>query len=146
VRASTPESVEEAIYRGLAKVPADRFPSIAAFADALTTPGAAGAMGRRTSTTQALPAVRPRGRRADWAAGAAAVFLAAGGAGWFAFGRTPSAATGPDPSSIAVLYFDDRSADGDLAFLASGITEALIGELSQVRTLKVISRNGVAPY
>ena len=147
VRATTPEPVEEAIYRGLAKVPADRFPTIAAFADALTVPGAAGAMGRRTSTTQALPAHRPRAPRMYWAAGAAAVLLVAGGAGWFAFGRTPpAAARGPDPSSIAVLYFDDRSADGDLAFLASGITEALISELSQIKTLKVISRNGVAPY
>lgn len=51
-----------------------------------------------------------------------------------------------DPSSVAVLYFDDHSPGGDLAYLANGITEALIHELSQTDALQVVSRNGVKPY
>ena len=149
VRATTPDAVEEALYRALAKVPADRFPSIAAFADALTTPGAAGPMGRRTGLTPALPVAAPAARtsRTRWLVAAGAALVVAAGAGWFALGRTPAAApAGPDPRNVAVLYFDDRSSGGDLDFLAAGITEALIGELSQVSTLKVISRNGVLPF
>jgi TolB-like protein len=51
-----------------------------------------------------------------------------------------------DPRRIAVLYFDDHSPDEELRYLASGLTESLIHELSQVEALEVISRNGVKPY
>ena len=53
---------------------------------------------------------------------------------------------GPDASSIAVLYFDDLSDDGGLGYVADGVTEGLIRQLSRVQGLDVISRNGVAPY
>src|SRR4029077_8647140 len=43
-------------------------------------------------------------------------------------------------------YFDDQSRDHSLGYLADGMTEALIANLSQVQPLSVISRNGVAPY
>ncbi len=48
-----------------------------------------------------------------------------------------------DPRRIAVLYFE---ADAASEFLASGLTESLIDELSAVDALHVISRNGVALY
>ncbi len=48
-----------------------------------------------------------------------------------------------DPRRIAVLYFE---APQDAEFLASGLTESLITELSQVQPLTVVSRNGVVPY
>ena len=60
----------------------------------------------------------------------------------------PSALTegsGLSPTRIAVLYFEDLS-DGDLAPVADGITEALIDQLDDVRSLDVVSRNGVQPY
>jgi TolB-like protein len=53
---------------------------------------------------------------------------------------------GLDPRHLAVLYFDQRRSQESLAYLADGITEELILELSQVPTLRVISRNGVRPY
>jgi hypothetical protein len=56
------------------------------------------------------------------------------------------AATGLDARRLAVLYFEDLSPDGELAFLADGLTEDLTGELSAVRGLDVISRNGAAQY
>jgi len=59
---------------------------------------------------------------------------------------TPEISSDLDPSSIAVLYFDDFSPNGELAYLANGVTEALIHELSQVEVLRVVSRNGVKPY
>ena len=57
-----------------------------------------------------------------------------------------AASTGLRASSIAVLYFEDLSPGGELAYVADGITEALIEQLSRVRSLDVISKNGVAPY
>ncbi len=57
-----------------------------------------------------------------------------------------AAAAGLNPRRVAVLYFEDLSSDGQLSYLADGLTEGLIDRLSQVRTLDVISRNGVAPF
>ncbi len=56
------------------------------------------------------------------------------------------AAKGLPPTSIAVLYFEDVSPGGDLGYVADGITEALIDQLARVRSLDVISKNGVLPY
>ncbi len=55
-----------------------------------------------------------------------------------------AAESGLPQTSVAVLYFEDLS--GDLTPVADGITEALIEQLEQVRSLDVISRNGVLPF
>ena len=55
-------------------------------------------------------------------------------------------ATGIEATSIAVLYFEDLSPGGDLEYVADGLTESLIEQLSEIRSLDVVSRNGVAPY
>jgi serine/threonine-protein kinase len=57
-----------------------------------------------------------------------------------------AASSGLEASSIAVLYFEDLSPSGELSHVADGITEALIDRLSDVRSLDVVSKNGVAPY
>ena len=57
-----------------------------------------------------------------------------------------AASSGLDANSLAVLYFEDLSSDGELTYVADGITEALIDRLSLVRSLDVISKNGVEPY
>jgi TolB-like protein len=54
--------------------------------------------------------------------------------------------SGLPPTSVAVLFFEDLSPDGELAPVADGITEALIAQLEQVRSLDVVSRNGVLPF
>ena len=51
-----------------------------------------------------------------------------------------------DPRHIAVLYFQQRSPRDSLRYLADGLTEELIHQLSRVPTLQVISQNGVGPY
>jgi TolB-like protein len=45
-----------------------------------------------------------------------------------------------DPRRVAVLYFEPRGGE-DAAFLASGLTETLIDQLSEVQGLHVVSRN-----
>lgn len=51
-----------------------------------------------------------------------------------------------DPRRIAVLYLDDHSEDHGLDYLAAGLTESLIHELSSVPGLAVSSRNAVKPF
>ena len=53
-----------------------------------------------------------------------------------------------DPRNIAVLYFQPRSSDEEVPYLAAGLTEALINELSgdAVEALNVTSRNGSALF
>lgn len=46
-----------------------------------------------------------------------------------------------DPTRVAVLYFEPRGGE-DAEFLAAGLTEALIDELSGIERLYVVSRNG----
>jgi TolB-like protein len=50
--------------------------------------------------------------------------------------------SGLDLRRIAVLYFEDMTADGSGQAVAEGITQGLISNLSQVNELEVTSRNG----
>jgi TolB-like protein len=47
---------------------------------------------------------------------------------------------------VGVLYFADESRSGELRYLADGLTESLIDQLSQVSALDVISADGVRPF
>src|SRR5205085_2556509 len=48
--------------------------------------------------------------------------------------------------SIAVLPLQDLTRDQPQDYVADGITEALIGQLAQIRALRVISRTSVMHY
>ncbi len=153
VRSTIPDAVEGAILRALAKVPADRYPTTALFAEALNTPSAATGAYRRATLERARPPRPPRPSRRRVVLGAAAVVAVAAltAAAYWKWGRRGRATAGVgegglDPRHVAVLYFGDLSAERKLGYLADGLTEALINALSQVPALSVISKNGVAPY
>jgi eukaryotic-like serine/threonine-protein kinase len=80
------------------------------------------------------------------------LLLLVAAAGWMAMdGRGAAAPEAPPAGSadtrIAVLYLDEAGDDpGASRVLAGGLTEALIADLSSIPALRVISRNGVAPY
>jgi len=159
LRNTVPDEVDAAIGKAMAKVPADRFQTALQLAEALGSVEHRMSMGVALPVTAPMPArptVEPPKKR-----GPSKLALAMGGGGLLVIlgavaawqlglfgggGGTLLEQTGPDPRNIAVLYFDDQSAEGNLGYLADGFTEALIGELSQVQGLKVISRNGVLPY
>ena len=107
---------------------------------------------RRTPVELAAAAVREGGVK-FWSLAAGALLLLAGigFGGWkLMHHRGAAAATGGgdalDPTHIAVMYFEPRGAADSVSYLADGLTEALIHELSDVSQLQVISRNGVLPY
>jgi DNA-binding SARP family transcriptional activator/TolB-like protein len=92
------------------------------------------------------PRARPWGRAVAVAGALAAVVTATMLALTLFSPRDVEAGPRYDPRRIAVLYFDDHSPDGELGYLASGLTEMLIHELSQTQALDVVSRNGVKRY
>jgi len=147
VRSTIPDAVEEAVLRALSKLPADRYPTAALFAEALNKPSAATGAVRR-ATLAGVRAHRPAWRRALPAVAVAA--LVATGAALWARRHSTGAGSGEigglDPRHVAVLYFADESRAQSLGYLADGLTEALIDALRQVSTLTVVSKNGVAPY
>ena len=157
VRGTVPDSVEDAIVRAMAKVPADRFRSATDFTDAMTDH--AGAARRRQDSLKAKahaaetverPALDSgKKKKTALIAAAVAVPLVAAGV-WFGLngGASPrdSRLAALKPSDIAVLYFDDRSPDKSLRYLSDGLTEALIREIGQVKGLHVVSRNGVSQF
>ncbi len=61
-------------------------------------------------------------------------------------GSSPVVAKKSEPSGIAVLPFDNMSADPEQAFFADGIVEDVITELSRFRSLLVIARNSTFAY
>ncbi|MEO8335875.1 MAG: serine/threonine-protein kinase [bacterium] len=142
-RHATPKSLDDAVLRALEKVPADRFATVKQFACALRTVSIRG------------PAVRPWLRPA--LAAALLVTVAVGAAIAYSRSRstsrvviggvqleTPAAAE--RQRRIAVLYFDDNSDQHRLRYLADGLTESVITQLSAVQGLSVVSRNGVRQF
>jgi TolB-like protein len=163
VRHSIPEGIELVILRALEKVPADRYPTMGEFADALRSAEVeriSTRTGARPIPTRDLPRSpvaesRARRKRLLIGGAVAAAALLAAGIGFYAWRRSsaaPAAPTaagspaGPEPNQVAVLYFSSRGASDSLTYLADGLTEALINELSAVKALHVISRNGVTPF
>jgi serine/threonine-protein kinase len=142
VRQAVPAEVEAAILRAMAKTPADRFPSIRQFLHALELSQAMS--GAATAPSPRATAGRPRAWRRGAVVLAGALLLA--GAGWWLMGRRsdpPGGAPGA-VTSIAVLPFRELDANPDSSYLGDGMTEGLIADLSQIGSLKVISRSSGA--
>ena len=152
VRRTIPEDLEAVVEESLEKSAADRFQTAEAFSEALLSVDLSHVTRRhavpRVTMSRVMARKKQRRKTVLLAAGigtlvlggAAAAFVATRGPG----GAKPAAA-GLDPGAIAVLYFEGRGGDS-LKYVADGLTEALIKELSGVNGLTVISRNGVRPY
>ncbi|UCG84836.1 MAG: protein kinase [Gemmatimonadota bacterium] len=149
MRQSVPVELEDVILRALEKAPADRFRTAGDFADALVSLDSGTYSPRRTTRAMAAPARKGVSRGATVAVSAAAlVGLAV--AGWLLWpsssGGSALARTGFDARNVAVLYFEDRTPNLQFEYVADGLTEGLIQQLSRVPQLQVVSRNGVLPF
>jgi len=127
VRGTIPLGVEQAISRALAKSPADRFATAAEFAEALEN-------GRRQP-----PVSQVRTRHLALIAGLL-ILVASAGVAYSVRSRL-----GPSPlTSLAIAPFENLTGDSAQVYLAQGMTEQLIADLSRIAALKVI-RLGQVP-
>ena len=147
MRPALPEAVDDIIAHALETGPADRYPSAAAFLAGLEQLGDTTPMHHDRRTPRKARWRRPRVRIAIMVATLTAL-------GAWAISRIGPGVPGPgnadaataDPSRVAVLPFENLSADTSLAFVANGLTTDLIDELAQVPALTVVSKNGVLPF
>ncbi len=120
-RATVPEHVDRALQRALAKLPADRFPEMADFVDALLHPPA-------HDTVAVSPARRGAGRRGVRALAALAVIVAGAAAGWWLV-RGRARPSGLDPDAVVVVPFRVEGADPSLTYLGEGMVDLVAAKL-----------------
>ncbi len=145
VRPAVPESVEQAVTRALAVVPADRWTSAAELASALA-PGAA------SSLTASSGAPAPRARK-TWGGllqrrplfAALALGFALGAGLLFAWRRHQAANPAEGPRLLAVLPFENLG-DSSEAYFADGITDEVRGKLSALSDIRVIASGSSREY
>ena len=142
IRPSVPESVDAALRRALAPIPADRFATTAEFARALSTPFSG------TSTGMRGPRARSR-----WAmiAGGAALLAAAFDSDSIRARAvvTARALRVPRPrarSGLPCCRFRLIGPDTADRYLAEGVTEEVTSTLANLGGLRVIDRASVAQY
>ena len=144
LRPMVPAGVVRALGRALAKTPADRFGTLAAFAEALADRESP-AMAVAATTTPVSPTLRRW-----WLAllVGAPVILAVVALLVLHGGRPAPAPVKPihERSEIAVLPFQNLNADGPNAYFAGGLHDELLTQLAKVAALKVISRTSVMGY
>ena len=144
MRPAVPASVAAALQRALAKTPADRFRTVALFAEALEgrVSAAAAPMPAAAATPVALGRRWPR--TALLALAALAVLV---GAVAIARRLLPGAAGARHPrTAIAVLPLENLSAQGPYAYFAGGLHDELLTQLAKVSALTVIGRTSVSAY
>ena len=149
VRTTVPDSVDQAIRKALAPVPADRFAGAAALAQALApadrrTGGPAEAsVGDTVVRSRAEPSAVPPFRRS--ATFALILGLLIGGGILFAWRHSRPEATSSGERRIAVIPFQNLGDSAD-AYFADGITDAIRGKLTALPGMRVTASNSSAQY
>jgi serine/threonine protein kinase/tetratricopeptide (TPR) repeat protein len=136
VREGVSPALERTIFKSLARVPADRFRTMSAFADALAHDGDEPAISRVSR------------RRIPRAAVVAMLLVVGVAAALFALrGRLASLFVSPPRyARVAILALENRTGDSTRNYLVDGISEALISNLARMEKVDVISLASVINY
>ncbi|MEO5826238.1 MAG: protein kinase [Gemmatimonadales bacterium] len=136
LRDTVAPSVDAAVMRALAKAPMDRFATAREFSEALSAGPSA----------VAVPPARMISRK--WVSVAAgAVLLGVLGAYLFTRQSNTTGGGGADTiRSIAVLPFDNYSADSTQDYFAEGMTDELTTNLATISALRVTSRGSTMQF
>jgi serine/threonine protein kinase/Tfp pilus assembly protein PilF len=143
LNADVPPHLATVVARCLAKDPAERYESTRDLARDLKSILDSGS---RSAATVPQP---PRPGRSRYLAAIAAVVLivSAGAAAWVWRGAsTPTTPTERDRPLVAVRSFRSLSADPQQGYFAAGMTDEIRGQLSQVASLRLLSRNALDAY
>jgi serine/threonine-protein kinase len=140
VRPGVSEALDAVLAKALARVPADRYATIAAFSDAL-------AAASTTGVTEAAPAYAATGAQPAhrWRTPIFGVFtlgVLIGLGGLFAWRRQH---IDPGSQTLAVLPFESAGSTDD-AYFADGITDEVRGKLAAVPGLRVTARGSANQY
>jgi serine/threonine protein kinase/tetratricopeptide (TPR) repeat protein len=130
IRPELPAAVDQAVGKALAKAPADRFATAAAFSEALAHLDAQPSFPKRVL------------RGGAFIAGGLAVLVA----GYFLLARRPASPSSDEPPSIAVLEFKNVSGDSANEPFSSGMSDELSTALGKVEGLRVLARSGVIRF
>lgn len=140
VRPTVSPSLEQAVTRALAKVPADRFATAGAFADALAAPSSATpAQANAAPTVLVRPA--PSAARRRWLVASAAGLAIAGAGLAGALARKPVAL---DPTLVLVAPFQNRSGDSTLDPLGEIAADYIARGLAETRLVQVVDARSEA--
>jgi eukaryotic-like serine/threonine-protein kinase len=145
INPESPQRLEEVINKALEKDPRLRYQHASELRADLQRLKRDSDSGSLASRLDEAPAARTGGWRRKWPviAGAAIAVLALLAVGTQLSGLRSK---GEAINSVAVLPFVNSSGDADSDYLSDGITESLIANLSQVRSLRVTARSTVFRY
>jgi eukaryotic-like serine/threonine-protein kinase len=116
----------------------------AASSSAATVTPATGVINAASASSVSIPsAAQPRRSGKVIIAALAAIFLVLAGLGLYRLRGKPAS---NKVDSIAVLPFSNSTGDAANDYLSDGLTESLIGTLSQLPNLKVMARSTVFKY
>jgi TolB-like protein/Tfp pilus assembly protein PilF len=133
------EDIERIVAKALAKDKKERYQSAA---DLLVDLHAAQA----ALQGKPRPAAAARRVRVPLLAALAVVVIAAAAAAWHFTRPSGEQAVNADRKSIAVLPFQNMSADPENEYFSEGITDDIIAQLSKIADLRVVSRTSVMRY
>ncbi len=139
VRPTVPVALEQLVTQALAKVPADRYPTARALAEALAEASAAPSDSRGEAPTLVREVRRGAGRRRRWmltAAAAAVVALAVLAAVRMYLLRRTSQAAPTDPNLLAIAPFDVL--DPSLQIWHEGLVDILSRDLDGAGPLRTV--------